>query len=59
MTDHDLLIRIDERTEKLEETIGRHLRDHERANGWERRVFLMMLMAVVTALGSLAAAIVK
>jgi len=57
--DHDLLIRIDERTTRIEARLHAHLTQHEKRNGWEKRMLMMMLTAVITALGSLAVTLAK
>ncbi len=49
-TDHDLLIRIDERVEKLDRCMTNHLAHHWACN-------LALLAAVLTALASLAVAL--
>jgi len=59
MTDHDLLVRIDERVLKLDKCLGNHLQQHESMNGGNRKMFTMIVVAVIAALGSLAVALVQ
>jgi hypothetical protein len=59
MTDHDLLVRIDERVQKLDKCITEHLRDHQILGSTNRKSFIMIVVAVIAALGSLLAALAK
>ena len=59
MTDHDLLVRIDERVRKLDNCLTSHLERHESLGTSNRKMFTMIVVAVIAALGSLAAALAK
>ena len=59
MTDHDLLVRIDERVQKLDKCITEHLRDHKILGSTNRKSFVMIVVAVIAALGNLLAALAK
>lgn len=58
MTDHDLLVRIDERVNKLDGCMTSHLQRHERIANGNRAMFALVAVAVIAALGSLMAALV-
>jgi len=59
MTDHDLLVRIDERVQKLDKCLGDHLQRHDSMGSSTRKMLVMIAVAVIAALGSLAAALAK
>ena len=59
MTDHDLLVRIDERVLKLDKCITEHLRDHKTLGSTNRKSFTLIVVAVIAALGSFLVALIK
>jgi len=57
--DHDLLVRIDERVNTLTGTMRLHLQQHRTLGGTNKKMLGMIAVAVIAALGSLAAALAK
>ena len=58
-SDHDLLVRMDERLKTLTGTMVNHLRRHESIGGTNRKMLAMIVVAVIAALGSLVAALAR
>lgn len=56
LTDHDLLVRMDERTKKIDRCLSNHLSDHKRTEDHHRR---MIVAAFGAALAALAAGVVS
>ena len=55
----ELLIRIDERVKTLNKAVTDHLTKHETMNGASRKMLAMIIVAVISAVGSLVAALAK